>query len=468
MRRVLDFIDKSSDRYVEELSEYLAIPSISALPEHVADMRRGADWTAEALRRCGLQHVRVIETEGHPIVYGDWLDAPGAPTILCYGHYDVQPADPAGLWVSPPFQPTTRDGRIYARGATDDKGQLFIHVKAIEAHLSQTGRLPVNVKMLIEGEEEVGGRHLEAFVRDRARFLASDVVVNSDSAMLARGVPSITYALRGLVYFQLDVRGTSTDLHSGSFGGTVANSACVLAEILASLKDRFGRVTIPGFYDDVRPIASDERAAVAALPFDERQYREGIGAAALFGEPGYTTLERQWMRPTLDVHGLLSGFTGEGSKTVIPAVAMAKVSMRLVPAQDPARIGDLLEAHLATVAPRTVSVTVTRMHGGKPWATSPDHPFVRAAARAMARGFGRDPVFIREGGSNPIVPIFEEVLGVPTVMFGIGLPDENPHAPNEHLDLDNFHRGVVAAAHLYEEIGRTRAPLRSPLHVRRQ
>ncbi len=416
-------------------------------------MRRCAEWTGRALDRAGLQNIHLIETPGHPIVYGDWLHAPGAPTILCYGHYDVQPVDPIELWESPPFEPAVREGRIYARGATDDKGQLYIHLKAIEAHLAQRGRLPVNVKVLIEGEEEVGGTHLEAFVRGHAQFLAADAVVNSDSAMFARGVPSITYAIRGLAYFQLDVRGPSVDLHSGSFGGAVANPAMVLADILSWLRDPTGRVTIPGFYDDVRPLTEEERLEFAKLPFDEQEFCESLGTPELSGERGYTTLERIWARPTLEVNGLLSGFTGEGSKTVIPAVAMAKVSMRLVPGQDPARIGDLFEAYVARLAPKTVTVRVTRMHGGHPWMMSPNHPFVRAAGRAMEHGFGKRPIFTREGGSNGIVSVFQEVLGAPTVMLGIGLPDENPHAPNENLDLTNFHRGIIAAAHLLEEIG---------------
>ena len=452
MKPVIAFIEANADRFVDELTEYLTIPSISALPQHAADVRRCAEWTGRALGRAGLENVHLIETAGHPIVYGDWLHAPRAPTILCYGHYDVQPIDPIGLWESPPFEPAVRDGKIYARGATDDKGQLYIHLKAIEAHLTQHGRLPVNLKVLIEGEEEVGGAHLEAFVRGHARFLAVDAVVNSDSAMFARGVPSITYALRGLAYFQVDVRGTSKDLHSGSFGGAVANPALVLADILSWLRDPRGRITIPGFYDDVQPITQEERAEFAKLPFDDDQFREALGAPQLFGERGYSALERLWVRPTLEVNGLLSGFTGEGAKTVIPAVAMAKVSMRLVPGQDPDKIGDLFEAYVARLVPKTVTIQVTRMHSGRPWMTSPGHPFIQAAGRAMEHGFGKRPVFTREGGSNGIVSVFQDVLGAPTVMFGIGLPDENAHAPNENLDLTNYQRGIIAAAHLYQEM----------------
>jgi acetylornithine deacetylase/succinyl-diaminopimelate desuccinylase-like protein len=449
---VIDFINLNRDRFVEELKGYLAIPSVSALPEHAGDVRRCAEWTRSELERVGMQNARLIETPGHPIVYADWLDAPGAPTILFYGHYDVQPVDPLELWTSPPFEATVRDGELYARGAADDKGQVFMHLKAIGAHLSQTGRLPCNIKVIIEGEEEVGSSHLDDFVRAHKSELAADVVVISDSGMFDRGVPSICYALRGLAYFQLDLRGTSTDLHSGSFGGAVANPAMVLAQVLAQMKDRSGRVKIPGFYDDVRELRPEERAEFQKLPFNEKKYRKDLGAPKLFGESGYSTLERASARPTFEVNGLLAGFTGEGAKTVIPAVAMAKVSMRLVPDQTPERVGDLFEAHLRKIVPKTVEWKLTRMHGGKPWITEPDNRFVQAAARAIEQGFGKRPVFTREGGSIPVVSTFEEELGLPSVLFGVGLPDENAHAPNEKLDLGNFHGGIIASACLYEEI----------------
>ena len=453
LEAIARFIDCNRQRYVGELSEYLRIPSVSALSAHREDLQRCAKWTAQALAHAGLDHVRVIETAGNPIVYGDWLHAPGAPTLLCYGHYDVQPVDPTHLWQSPPFDPAVRDGRIFARGATDDKGQLFIHVKAIEAHLTCAGRLPVNVKMIVEGEEEVGGAQVQGFVRSNRDILAADVIVISDTAMFGRGVPSIGYALRGLVYVQLNVSGTSSDLHSGSFGGAVANPALVLVGILARLKDASGRITIPGFYDDVLSLTDEERSEFAKLSFDEHQYARALGAPALFGESGYTILERIWARPTLDVNGLLAGFTEDGAKTIIPAVAMAKVSMRLVPNQSADEVARLFEAFVANIAPNTVTLKVTRMGAGDPWRTNVDNRFVQAAARAMASGFGKAPIFIREGGSNPIVLDFERELRAPVVMFGIGLPEENAHAPNEHLDLDNFQRGIIAAAHLYVEIG---------------
>src|SRR5687767_3042331 len=330
MNAVVDYINVHRDRYVDELKQYLAIPSISALPEHSADVRRAAEWTADALRTAGMENVRLIDTPGNPVVYGDWLNAPGKPTILFYGHYDVQPVDPVNLWTSPPFEATVRDGEIYARGAADDKGQVFMHIKAIEAYLKQGATLPVNIKVFIEGEEEVGSVHLDDFIREHKDDLAADVVVISDTTMFDRGVPSICYSLRGLAYFQIDLRGSKSDLHSGVFGGAVANPAIVLSQILAQMKDRSGRIKIPGFYDDVRPLSDAERAEWKKLPFNETKYRKDLGAPRLFGETGYSTLERVWARPTFEVNGLLSGFTGEGAKTVLPAIAMAKVSMRLV------------------------------------------------------------------------------------------------------------------------------------------
>jgi acetylornithine deacetylase/succinyl-diaminopimelate desuccinylase-like protein len=452
MDKVIDYINVNRERYVDELKALLAIPSVSALPEHKEDVRRAAAWLADEMRRIGLQNVRVIETAGYPVVCSDWLGAPGAPTILFYGHYDVQPVDPLNLWESPPFEATVRDGEIYARGAADDKGQVFMHLKAIEAHLKQNGRLPVNIKIMLEGEEEVGSAHLDDFVRQHRGDLKADVVVISDSAMFARGVPSICYGLRGLVYFQIDLRGSSTDLHSGSFGGAVANPAFVLCQMIAQTKDRSGRIKIPGFYDDVLPLTEEERKAWASLPFNEKKYKKDFGLPKLQGETGYTTLERTWARPTLEINGLLSGFTGEGAKTVLPAVAMAKISMRLVPNQHPDKIAGLFEAYVKDIAPKTVELKVTRMHGGKPWMTSFDNPFVQAAGRAIEKGFGQKPIFTREGGSIPVVSTFQEELGLPSVLFGVGLPDENAHAPNEKLDLGNFHNGVIASAYLYDEV----------------
>jgi acetylornithine deacetylase/succinyl-diaminopimelate desuccinylase-like protein len=458
MDKVIDFINVHRDRYLDELKALLAIPSISALPQHAADVKRCAEWCADEMRRIGLQNVRLIDTPGNPVVYGDWLGASGAPTILFYGHYDVQPVDPLDLWESPPFEATIRDGEIYARGSADDKGQVFMHFKAVEAHLKQNGRLPVNIKFILEGEEEVGSANLDDFVRAHKRELGADVVVISDSPMFDRGIPSICYGLRGLVYFQIDLRGSSTDLHSGSFGGAVANPAFVLAQILAQMKDRGGRIKIPGFYDAVVPLRQEERDAWAKLPFNEKKYKKDFGIPRLLGESGYTTLERTWARPTFEINGLLSGFTGEGAKTVLPAVAMAKVSMRLVPNQDPNAIAGLFETYVKKLAPKTVELKLTRMHGGKPWMTAFDNPFVQAAGRAIERGFGKTPVFTREGGSIPVVSTFQEELGLPSVLFGVGLPDENAHAPNEKLDVSNFHNGIIASAYLYEEIASIAVP----------
>jgi len=456
MDKVIDYINVNRDRYLEELKAFLAIPSISALPQHAGDVKRCAEWCGDEMRRVGMENVKLIDTPGNPVVYGDWLSAQGAPTILFYGHYDVQPVDPLELWQSPPFEATLRDGEIYARGSADDKGQVFMHFKAIEAHLKQNGRLPVNMKVILEGEEEVGSVNLDDFIRAHKGELGADVVVISDSAMFGRGVPSICYGLRGLVYFQLDLRGSSTDLHSGSFGGAVANPAMVLAQVLAQMKDRGGRIRIPGFYDDVVALQEEERKAWASLPFNEKQYKKDFGIPKTFGESGYTTLERTWARPTFEVNGLLSGFTGEGAKTVLPAVSMAKVSMRLVPNQNPDKIAGLFEAHVKDITPKTVELKVTRMHGGKPWMTAYDNPYVQAAGRAIDKGFGRKPVFTREGGSIPVVSTFQEELGLPSVLFGVGLPDENAHAPNEKLDAANFHGGIISSAVLYDEIAKTR------------
>ena len=454
MDKIFDFINVNRDHYVEQLKTYLAIPSISALPAHADDVRRCAEWSVAELSRIGMHNARLVETPGHPVVYAEWLGAEGAPTILFYGHYDVQPVDPVELWTSPPFEATVRDGELFARGAVDDKGQVFMHMKAIEAHLSQTGRLPVNIKVILEGEEEVGSANLDDFIKANKDLLKADVVVISDSPMFDRDVPSICYGLRGLAYFQIDVRGTKSDLHSGSFGGAVVNPAIALATALAGMKDKSGRVKIPGFYDDVVPLREEERQEFAKLPFNEKRYRMDLGAPKLFGESGYTTLERVWARPTFEVNGLLSGFTGDGAKTVIPAVAMAKVSMRLVPNQQPEKIAELFEAYLKQVMSKSVSFELTRMHGGKPWMTSFDNQYVQAAGRAIERGFGKAPVFNREGGSIPVVATFQEELGLPCVLFGVGLPDENAHAPDEKIDLGNFHNGVIASAALYDEIGR--------------
>ncbi|MEO5817343.1 MAG: dipeptidase, partial [Gemmatimonadaceae bacterium] len=443
------FLTANDERIRAELFEFLRIPSVSARSEHDADTARAAEWTANSLRAAGLE-ATVHSTAGHPVVLGEWRGAPaGAPTVLIYGHYDVQPAEPLDLWTSPPFEPTVRDGRLYARGSVDDKGQLFLHVKALEAHLGARGKLPINVIVLAEGEEEVGSEHLAPFIEANADRLKCDAVVISDSAMFAPGLPSILSSLRGMAYFQIDVQGPAQDLHSGSYGGAVENPAMALARILATLHDVDGRIAIPGFYDTVGEWPAAVREQMRGLPFDEETFRAEVGAPALGGEKGYTVLERLWTRPTCEVNGLLSGYTGEGAKTVLPAKAMAKVSCRLVPDQDPAEIERLMKAHVQHVAPAGVNVTVTHLHGGRPWRAELNGPLFDAARRSLAAAFGREPVITGEGGSIPVVGDFERILGAPVLLVGFGLPGENAHAPDEWMSMENFTKGMRAIAMLW-------------------
>jgi acetylornithine deacetylase/succinyl-diaminopimelate desuccinylase-like protein len=457
MHQAITYIQEKRDAFVEELKTFCRIPSVSTKSEHKGDMLQAAEWVADSMRVIGLEHVQILPTAGHPVVYADWLHAPGKPTALIYGHYDVQPAEPLDLWITAPFDPTVRNGELYARGAVDDKGQVFMHLKALEAHFKTQGRLPMNVKLLIEGEEEIGSPNLDPFILKHRELLQADVVVISDTAMIAKGAPGITHGLRGMIYFQIDVEGTKSDLHSGSFGGAVVNPAFALAQILSQLKDRHGRITIPGFYEDVRRLPVAERRALARLPFSEKKFQTEIGAPALFGEKGFSTLERLWARPTLEINGLYSGFIGEGAKTVLPGRAMAKVSMRLVPHQDPAKIARRFTRHVKRISPRTVRVQVTEISGrGMPWLASTDHPAMQAMGRAIQQGFGKQPVFTRTGGSIPVVATFTRLLKAPSLLMGIGLPDENAHAPNEKLDLDNLHHGMLSAAHLWLELAETK------------
>ena len=457
MDPAIAFIQERREAFVEELKAFLRIPSVSTKSEHKGDVQKAAEWLAGEMRAIGLEHVQILPTAGHPVVYADWLQAPGMPTALIYGHYDVQPVEPLDLWTSGPFDPTVRNGELFARGAVDDKGQVFMHLKAIQAHLATAGRLPVNVKLLIEGEEEIGSPNLNALILAQKALLQADAVVISDTAMIAKEAPGITHGLRGLVYFQIDVEGTRSDLHSGSFGGAVINPGFALAQILSQLKDRNGRITIPGYYDDVRKLPAEERRALAKLPFSEKKFQKEIAAPALFGEKGFTTLERLWVRPTLEVNGLYSGFIGEGAKTVLPARAMAKVSMRLVPDQDPAKIARLFTQHLKRIAPKTVRMKLAEISGrGTPWLTPTDHPAMQAMAQAIQKGFGKKPVFTRTGGTIPVVAALDRLLKAPILLMGIGLPDENAHAPNEKLDLDNLHHGMLSAAHLWNELAETK------------
>jgi acetylornithine deacetylase/succinyl-diaminopimelate desuccinylase-like protein len=443
------FFTDNESRIRAELFDLLRIPSVSARSEHNEDTARTAEWVARSMRDAGLQ-ATVHRTAGHPIVVGEWRGAgSSAPTVLAYGHYDVQPAEPLELWESPPFEPTIRDGRIYARGSVDDKGQLFLHVKALEALLRTRGALPVNVVLLVEGEEEVGSEHLSSFIEANAQLLRADAVVISDSAMFAPGLPSILSSLRGLAYFQIDVQGPSVDLHSGSYGGAVVNPAMALARILATMHDGSGHVAIDGFYDKVVDWGAPARDEIRALPFDEDHFRAETGASSLGGEAGFSTLERLWMRPTCEINGLLSGYTGEGAKTVLPSKAMAKVSCRLVPDQDPQEVERLMRAHVERYAPKGVTVTVTHLHGGRPWRANLQGPLFDAARRALTAAFGREPVITGEGGSIPVVGDFQRILGAPVLLMGFGLPGENAHAPNEWMSEENFTRGLRAVAMLY-------------------
>jgi acetylornithine deacetylase/succinyl-diaminopimelate desuccinylase-like protein len=446
------YLAKHDERIRLELFDFLRIPSVSARSEHDADTARAAEWTANSLRAAGLD-AKVHPTAGHPVVVGEWRGAPkGAPTVLVYGHYDVQPAEPLDLWTSPPFEPTVRDGRLYARGSVDDKGQLFLHIKALEAHLKVRGSLPVNVIVLAEGEEEVGSEHLASFIEANAKMLQCDSVVISDSAMFAPGLPSVLSSLRGLAYFEINVQGPAQDLHSGSYGGAVVNPAMALARILATLHDADGHIAIPGFYDSVAAWPAHVREQMKTLPFDEEHFRAETGSPALGGEKGYTVLERLWTRPTCEVNGLLSGYTGEGAKTVLPAKAMAKVSCRLVPDQDPAEIERLMKAHVARVAPAGVTATVTHLHGGRPWRAELNGPLFDAARRSLAAAFGKEPVITGEGGSIPVVGDFARILQAPVLLVGFGLPGENAHAPDEWMSMENFTTGMRAIATLWDEL----------------
>lgn len=447
------FFTENESRIRGELFDLLRIPSVSARSEHNEDTAWAAQWVARSMRDAGMD-ATVHPTAGHPVVVGEWRKAgPKAPTVLAYGHYDVQPAEPLELWESPPFEPTVRDGKIFARGSVDDKGQLFLHIKALEALLRTRGALPVNVILLAEGEEEVGSEHLAGFIESHADLLRADAVVISDSAMFAPGLPSILSSLRGLAYFQIDVQGPSVDLHSGSYGGAVVNPAMALARILATMHDGTGRIAIDGFYDRVRDWGDAAREQIHGLPFDDEHFRAETGAPALGGETGFSTLERLWMRPTCEINGLLSGYTGEGAKTVLPAKAMAKVSCRLVPDQDPTEIERLMRTHVERFAPKGVTVKVTHLHGGRPWRAELTGPLFDAARRALASAFGREPVITGEGGSIPVVGDFQRILHAPVLLMGFGLPGENAHAPNEWMSEENFARGLRAVSLLYQELG---------------
>ena len=456
MKPVLDYIDAHREAFVARLQDWVRIPAISSDPARKADMAKNAEFLAGDLRALSADRVEIWETPGHPAVFAEWKHAPGAPTLLVYGHHDVQPIEPLEEWVSPPFEPAIREGRLWGRGVVDDKGQVMIHVKAVEAFLRTRKKLPINLKLIVEGEEEIGSENFDALMRAKAKDLEADYVCVSDTAMFGRGIPSLCVGLRGLMYMEIHVDGPSSDLHSGSFGGGVMNPVNALARIIAGLHDADGRVTVPGFYDAVRELGRKEREEIAGLPFDEKAWVAMTGSPAPHGEKGYSTLERVWTRPTLDCNGISGGHQGAGAKTIIPARAMAKVSCRLVADQEPEDIFAKVSRHVEKLAPPGVRVRTVQLHGGRPYVAPTDHPVFEVAKRAFSSAFGKPTVFIREGGSIPFVRTIADVTGKPCLLMGFGQPDENAHAPNEWLDLENYHLGIKSAAFLYDELARLR------------
>lgn len=453
MNDVTRYIESHRGEFLEALMECLRIPSISVSHEHATEVQRCAEYIRLQLAGLGMHRTEVFQTRRHPIVYAEWMGAPGKPTVLVYGHYDVQPVDPLNEWLNPPFEPQVRDGDLYARGAIDDKGQVYIHLGAIEAFLKSRGNLPVNLKMMIEGEEEIGSPNLGLFLKSERRLLDADVLIISDTPMLDYGKPSICYGLRGLCYMEIEVSGPKQDLHSGALGGIVENPARALVSILEKLKDRYGRVMIPGFYRDVRPLSRQEQRRLSDLPLSESRILKITGATCFSGERGYKLLERLWARPTLDINGMTGGFTGAGTKTIIPARASAKVSMRLVPDQDPKQIADEFEKYVKRISPPGVKVRVIRHHGSKAFLQNVDDPVFDLAKTSLEKAFGKKAYYIREGGTIPFVRTIADILKKPCILLGFGLPDENAHAPNERLHLDNFYKGIHSAAYLYQNIG---------------
>lgn len=455
MNHLSSYLETNKQRFLDELLDLLRIPSVSADPKFAPDVRRMAEATAEHLRKVGADNVAIFETAGHPVVYGEKLIDPALPTVLVYGHYDVQPADPLHLWDSPAFEPVVKttpahpQGAIFARGSCDDKGQFFMHVKAFEMMAANSG-VPCNVKFMIEGEEEIGSKNLETFCREQREKLACDVVLISDTSIPNNDTPAITVGLRGLCYMEVEVTGPNRDLHSGVYGGAVANPINVLCDMISSLHDAERRITVAGFYDDVQIVSLEERAKMNEAPYDEPEYKRDLDIADLMGEKGYTTLERTSIRPTLDVNGIWGGYTGEGAKTVLPSKAYAKISMRLVPDQDPHKIARLFERHFEGLAPASVKVKVTEHHGGYPVVTPTASVEYQAAARAMQATFGKDPIPMRGGGSIPIVAMFDQVLGAKSVLMGFGLDSDAIHSPNEHYGLFNFYKGIETIPHFFQ------------------
>jgi acetylornithine deacetylase/succinyl-diaminopimelate desuccinylase-like protein len=451
----VSYAKENQQRFLSELKDLLRIPSISTAPEHKDDVRRAAEFVASNLRDIGMENVEVIATKGHPLIYADWLHAPGKPTVLCYAHYDVQPPDPLNEWISPPFEPTERKQNIYARGAVDDKGQLWMEIKAIEALMKgNDGKLPINVKFILEGEEEVGGESIAAYVRKEKSKLKADFALVCDTELFAPNLPTLCVGLRGLVYTEIEAQGAKTDLHSGMYGGAAPNPLFALIEIIGKLKDGKGKILIPGFYKGVKEPTKDELKAWKRLPFNEEHYRKTeVGSKVLTGEPGYSVLYRTWARPTLEVHGMPGGFTAPGAKTVIPARASAKVSMRLVPGQDADEIFKRYTSYVKKLTPKGIETKIKVHSKGPACVVSTDNRFIQAATVALHEVFKKDTVFIRSGGSIPIVTDFQDVLKIPSVMMGFGLPDDNLHAPNEKFHIPNFYRGIESIIRFFEKLG---------------
>lgn len=448
------FVKENQPRLLNELKDFVRIPSISTLPEHRPDIDRAARFVADGLRQVGMENVEIIATEKHPLVYADWMHAPGKPTVLCYGHYDVQPADPLALWTSPPFEPTERDGNLYGRGTADDKGQMYMHIKAIEALRAVNGTLPLNVKFLVEGEEEVGGASIAKYVEENPEKLRADVALVSDTAMYAEGMPTLCIGLRGLIYMEVEAAGPMRDLHSGLYGGAAPNAVFGLIELLAKAKDADGAIRIPGIYDGVEEPAPAELASWKSLPFEEREFlAKEVGSTQLTGEPDRSVLERVWSRPTFEVHGIAGGFTAAGAKTVIPAKAVAKVSIRVVPWQNPDQVVAAFGEWLRKNTPKGIRISVRVLSASPGLLVNPDHPAISVAARAFGDVFGKPTVFIRSGGSIPIVGDFANHLGIPTILMGFGLPDDGLHSPNEKYKIENYYMGIMTIAHFFEQYG---------------
>ncbi len=452
MESVQKYLAENASRNLDELKDLLRIPSISADSKYLSSMKEAAEFVSQKLIDAGCD-AEIVETDGHPIVFGSWTKSPDAPTVLVYGHYDVQPPDPLDEWTTPPFEPEVRDGNIYARGATDDKGQMYTHIKSVEAWLQAVGKLPVNVKFIIEGEEEVGSDNLEKFIEANKEKCACDVAVVSDTAQYGPGMPAITYGLRGIMCCEVTLHGPNQDLHSGVFGGSIANPVNGLASLIGKMIDENGTVQIPGFYDDVLPLTDEERAAFAALPFDEGEYLGGLGVSATHGEQGFSTLERRWSRPTCDVNGIFGGYTGEGPKTIIPAKATAKISCRLVPNQEESKVVQSMEAFLKEHCPPGLRIEFKHYHGCPAVLCDLNSPYMQAAKVAIEKGFGTAPVMIREGGSIPVVGTFKDLLGVDTLLLGWGQNTDNLHSPNEKFSVDSFQQGTLSSAWLWQELG---------------